>query len=339
MKTKKQIAAIVCIITLSTGIVLTGLIADFFRQSNGDNSLILEIEPGMTGEDIADKLKEKDVIRSTSIFTFIAKIGGYSRSFKAGLHSVDRSMSMLGIVRKLTENPMNPPDKIVTIVEGLTVSETASVLKELAGIDSTEFVNLAMSKQAAQKLGVDNETLEGYLYPDTYFVKPNSSPMEMIERMVGQFTKVFDDSYRKRAAELGMTVREIVILASIIERETGFDDERHYISQVFHRRLKLGRPLQANPTIQYALGYRRRILDEDLTLDSIYNTYIYPGLPPGAISNPGKKSLIAALYPADSNYLYFVADGKGGNVFSRTLPEHNRAVRQYKRKRRETSKR
>ena len=339
MSNKNNIAAVVCIITLCAGIALTGLTTGFLRQSNGDNNLILEIEPGMTGGKIAEILKEKDVIRSVLIFTFISEAGGYSRSFKAGLHSLDKTMSMLGIARKLTENPMNPPDKIVMIIEGLTVNETASVLQEQAGIDSTEFVNLAMSKQAAQKLGVDNETLEGYLYPDTYFVKPNSSPMEMIERMVGQFTKVFDDSYRKRAAELGMTVREIVILASIIERETGFDDERHYISQVFHRRLKLGRPLQANPTIQYALGCRRRILEEDLTVDSAYNTYIYPGLPPGAISNPGKKSLLAALYPADSKYLYFVADGKGGNVFSHTLPQHNRAVRQYKRQRRQSSQR
>ena len=134
-----------------------------------------------------------------------------------------------------------------------------------------------------------------------------------------------------------MTENEVVILASIIECETAHDDERPFVSQVFHRRLKLGWPLEANPTIQYAIGCKRRVLDEDLNIDSPYNTYMHPGLPPGPVSSPGEKSLRAALYPADTSYLYFVADGNGGNVFSRTLREHSRAVRRYKQQRRKSS--
>ena len=129
-----------------------------------------------------------------------------------------------------------------------------------------------------------------------------------------------------------------MILASIIETEAQLEEERPIISSVFHRRLKLGRPLEANPTIQYAIGNRRRVLKEDLDIDSPYNTYTNPGLPPGPIASPGEKSLIAALYPADTKYLYFMANGKGGHVFSRSLNEHNRAVRQYNRMRKQLIK-
>ena len=130
-----------------------------------------------------------------------------------------------------------------------------------------------------------------------------------------------------------MSVHEVVTLASIIETEASLDEERPLISSVFHRRLELNRPLEANPTIQYALGNKRRVLSDDLKIDSPYNTYIHAGLPPGPIASPGKKSLSAALYPADAKYLYFMADGKGGHVFSKSLREHNKAVRQYRRQR------
>ena len=128
-----------------------------------------------------------------------------------------------------------------------------------------------------------------------------------------------------------MTVNEVVTLASIIENEASIFGERPLISSVFHKRLKLNRPLEANPTVQYALGTKRRLLYDDLKIESPYNTYIHAGLPPGPISNPGKTSLLAALYPADTKYLYFVSDGKGGHVFSRTISEHTRAVYRYKR--------
>ena len=155
--------------------------------------------------------------------------------------------------------------------------------------------------------------------------------------MVKKFNTVFNDSLKKRAKEISMSVHEVVTLASIIETEAGLDEERPLISSVFHRRLKLKRPLEANPTIQYALGSKRRILTEDLQIDSPYNTYTNPGLPPGPIASPGEKSLLAALYPAKTGYLYFMADGKGGHVFSKTLNEHIKAIRRYRKQRRQLS--
>jgi UPF0755 protein len=316
------LAAILYFLTGPTGI--TGI--------NG-----VEIRKCSTAREIAELLKEKGLLRSTALFSLYSKVKGYDRTFKAGTHPLDGTMSMSEIALLLTMNPPLPPDRKVTIVEGLTVREIASVLAAEAGVDSAGFVEHAMNRDEAQQFGIDNETLEGYLFPDTYYVKVNSSPLEIIGRMTGRFQTVFNDSLKARAKKLGMTEKEAVILASIIECEAACDNERPFVSQVFHRRLKLKLPLAANPTIQYAIGCKRRLLDEDLTLASPYNTYIHRGLPPGPVSNPGGKSLRAALYPADTSYLYFVADGKGRHVFSRTFSEHTKAVQQYKRQRKKSS--
>ena len=297
----------------------------------------VEIKRGFSAKDIAELLKEKGLLRSVFLFTVYSELKGYDRTFKAGHQPLDGAMSMRRIAWQLTLNPPLSPDRLVTVIEGLTIHEIASVLAAGAGVDSAGFVETAMNRYMVQQFDIDSETLEGYLFPDTYYVKVNSSPTEVIGRMVARFFAVFDDSLRTRAARMGMTPNEVVILASIIECETAHDDERPFVSQVFHRRLKLGWPLEANPTIQYAIGYKRRVLDADLNIDSPYNTYVHPGLPPGPVSSPGEKSLRAALYPADTSYLYFVADGNGGNVFSRTLREHSRAVRRYKQQRRKSS--
>ena len=324
---------------LCSGAILAAVLYGFTRPTGITGINGVEIRQGSTAKEIAELLKEKELLRSTVLFTVYSELKGYDRTFKAGTHPLNGTMSMSQIARQLTLNPPLPPDRRVTVIEGLTVREIASVLAADAGVDSAVFVEIAMNRCVAQQFGIDNETLEGYLFPDTYYVKANSSPMEVIERMAGRFFTVFDDSLRARAVELDMTENEVVILASIIECETAYNDERPFVSQVFHRRLKMGLPLAANPTIQYAIGYKRRVLDEDLTIASPYNTYIHTGLPPGPVSNPGEKSLRAALYPADTSYLYFVADGKGGHVFSRTLSEHTRAVQKYKRQRKKSSMR
>ncbi|MBN1291682.1 MAG: endolytic transglycosylase MltG [Candidatus Latescibacteria bacterium] len=318
-------------------VLFTGWVYRGNLPSGFSDSYTIEIKHGMSAGEIADSLKAKGAIRSAFFFKVIAELRGYSGRFKSGAHKLDGSMTTDEIARILMQNPPAPPDIKVTVIEGLTIRETASALQKTADIDSAEFVDLASDNNVAKKLGIDNVSLEGYLYPDTYYVRVGTTPMEMIKRMTDHFFVVFDDSLKLRAKNMDMSVNDVVTLASLIVSEAGNDEERPLVSQVFHRRMKLGRPLEANPTIQYALGVRRRVLDEDLTVDSPYNTYINKGLPPGPIANPGKKSLIAALFPAESSYLYFVADGKGGNIFSRTLAEHNRAVRLYKRQRRQSS--
>ena len=308
------------------------------RPTGAGEDVTIDILPGMTADDIAGELAHSGMIRSELFFRLEVRRGGYGHLFKAGRHIITGGMTTREIARLLIRNPKVAPDIKVTVYEGMTVQETASALSAQAGMDSAAFVTFCGERDVLNELGVDKNTLEGYLYPDTYFIRADTEPRAMILRMANRFHAVFDDSLAARAEEIGMTVHEVVTLASIIETETPLAEERPLVSQVFHSRLKLRRPLEANPTIQYAIGSKRRVLLEDLEVDSPYNTYTHRGLPPGPIASPGKKSILAALYPAETKYLYFMANGKGGHVFSKSLQEHNRAAREYKRLRRQRSR-
>jgi UPF0755 protein len=178
---------------------------------------------------------------------------------------------------------------------------------------------------------IDPETcLEGFLFPETYEMKVGASESQIAERMLSQFDKVFKDSYYERAEELGMTINEVVTLASVIEREAQLDSERARISGVFHNRINKGWKLQSCATVQYILGERKEVLSyDDIAIESPYNTYINAGLPPSPIASPGEKSIIAALYPEDTDFMFFVASGEndGSHIFSKTLKEHEKAVK------------
>ncbi len=314
-----------------------------FRPPSGTSlTKVVTIKRGMNLKKISTIFEQEGIIRNRHFFIGLATLLGKKADIKAGEYEFHTRMLPLEVLDALVTGQVKR--HLVTIAEGLTLSQIAQYLGDLNIVGKEAFLQTASSPALIATLGLSHSdeggkisTLEGYLFPDTYYVKVNSSPVEVIGRMTGRFQTVFNDSLKARAKKIGMTENEVVILASIIECETAYDDERPFVSQVFHRRLKMGLPLAANPTIQYAIGQKRRVLNEDLTIASPYNTYIHPGLPPGPVSNPGEKSLRAALYPADTSYLYFVADGKGGHVFSRTLSEHSRAVQQYKRQRKKSS--
>ena len=322
------------ILTLS--VLVTGIVAERWTvilPSVDDEPVSVTVEAGISGRGIGVMLRDQGIIRCPLCFVLTARMHGLSRSFRAGTHELAGPFDMTGLARALTRNPLPPLDIRITVPEGLTIGETAAVVAAQTAIDSAAFAGHAADPVFAAKLGIDKPTLEGYLYPDTYFLRPEVDAETLIRLMVAQFRRVFEDSLRVRAASMGMSVHEAVTLASIVEAETGRIAEQSLVSQVFHRRLALGRPLEANPTVQYALGDRRRVLYEDLAVASPYNTYLNKGLPPGPIANPGAGAIRAAMYPADTDYLYFVADGSGGHVFSRTLAEHTRAVRRYRRSR------
>ena len=216
--------------------------------------------------------------------------------------------------------------KEVTIPEGLNLRQTAGILRRELHIDSLEFVSLATDSQFSEGLGFSVSNLEGYLFPDTYRFSWGTSSERAAQILVEQFWKIFTDSLRRRADEIEFSTKDVVTLASMIEAEARDGDEREMISAVYHNRLKRGMLLQCDPTVIYALPeLDRPLLLEDLEVDSPYNTYKYPGLPPGPICSPGEASILAALYPASVNYLYFVAKGDGTHVFSSTLREHNNA--------------
>ena len=214
---------------------------------------------------------------------------------------------------------------------GSTIRYIGAKVRYELFVDSAEFVQKAYDKPFIDSLGLNVPSMEGYLFPDSYYVYERSSPSEIIGIFYNGFKKFMVDSLRKRAGNLGYNVRQILTLASIVEGETNKVDEMPVIASVYFNRLKRGMKLEADPTIQYLQpGGWKRLLYKDLKIKSPYNTYLYPGLPPGPINNPGKEAILATLYPAKTDFLYFVANGEGGHNFAKTYSQHLRNVSHYR---------
>jgi UPF0755 protein len=225
----------------------------------------------------------------------------------------------------------------VTIPEGLKSCLQAHILTREVGIDSVRFMNFIFDKNHAHELGIENSSLEGYLMPNTYQFYWQTDEEEIIKRMVEEFHKTFSDTLKQRAKSLGLSVNDVVTMASIVEGETDIPEERPIIAGVYYNRVKRKMLLQADPTIQYLLDEGpRRLKYSDLQIESPYNTYRNVGLPPGPVNNPGKSAILASLYPAKHSYLYFVSTGEVGHVFSKTYSEHQNAVRNYRKRITET---
>lgn len=286
------------------------------------------IHRGMSLQQIADSLAQQGFITARDRFIFADKILGWGNQLKAGRYALPPAASNLTLYKIFREG--KAAQLRVTLPEGKTAEDFAGILRRALDIDSTDFVRLAQDSALARQLGVPAAHLEGYLYPDTYNFYWGTSPKDIIRVMVQEFHRRMEDSLAQRANELGLKLQEVVTLASIIEGEAMVDSERAIIAAVYHNRLRKGILLQADPTIQYIVpGPPRRLLKRDLEIDSPYNTYRYPGLPPGPVNNPGMASIRAALYPAGVEYLYFVATGDGSHRFSRTLSEHLKAKREF----------
>lgn len=298
--------------------------------------VVLEIERGRTASDITRQLADQDLIRHTMPFLWGYRLFFRGESLKAGEYTLRAPLSPRDILIMLTEGrvTLHP----LTIPEGLTRIETADLLQQGYGVDKHLFLKASAGADLIGTLDPDAADLEGYLFPETYHFPKNTSAAHIVSAMVEEFKAVFTDSWRKRCEEIGFTVRECVILASLIEKETSLLEEKAVVSAVFHNRLRIGMKLDCDPTIIYALKqegkFRGRLLIRDLSLNSPYNTYRFAGLPPGPIANPGRDSLAAALYPADVRYLYFVSRNDGSHHFSLTFREHQNAVIRYRRSRR-----
>jgi len=218
----------------------------------------------------------------------------------------------------------------ITIPEGLTLVQTASLFEKMGLANKERFIQLATDPEFIASLGMDEETLEGYLFPDTYKFIRNIKEKNIIRMMVKRFNEIYNQEFRKRQQELGFTRREIITLASMIEKETAYSKEKPLISAVFHNRLKRNMRLQCDPTVIYGLNnFSGRLTKKDLMTYTPYNTYLIKGFPPTPIANPGLDSIRAALYPAKVDYLYFVSKNNGTHYFSSTLTEHNQAVYKY----------
>ena len=305
----------------------------YFISKTTFQEIHFEIREGNSVTDIAQGLESQNIIKKKWPFLLAYKLFFSPKGLKAGEYILRMPLSTKQVLIILLEGQifLRP----VTIPEGLTRMEIAELLEAEYAINKTEFLNASAGTSPISLWDLDAKNLEGYLFPDTYHFPKGTKGEEVVSTMTSQFKAVFNQDWQNRAAEMGMSIREVVILASLIEKETSKHSERQLISGVFHNRLHIGMKLDCDPTIIYALKqnheFKGRLRRRDLRLDSPYNTYLYPGLPPGPIANPGKEVLYAALYPAEVNFLYFVSKNDGSHHFSRTFREHQNAVNKYQR--------
>jgi len=262
------------------------------------------------------------------LFKVVARMFSVDNKIKAGAYLLVGRFSDYDVLKLLATGKSNLLVN-VTIPEGVTASQIASIYHHDLGVDSATFVDDALGDSMSAELGISSENLEGYLFPQTYEFYFGTGPGEIITRMVDEFKLFFNDTLRSQAETMGYSVAQIMKIASIVEAEAKVDSERAIIASVYYNRLRKNMPLEADPTVEYALGEHKRLFFKDLKINSPYNTYQRIGLPPTPICNPGIKSIMAALYPANTPYLYFVATGGGGHRFSTTFSEHKREIRAY----------
>lgn len=284
------------------------------------------VQKGMTVSQIAHLLHKKGIIRSPALLRVFSLVNGTSRKLTAGAHPFHGGMTTWQVLDELRVPRDVTQD--VTVPEGLRRERVARLLAENLDLDEQRLLEITSDAALCRELGVEANNLEGYLFPETYRFSRMMSEEQVVRVMVAHFFRIFDRTLRIRCEKLGMSVHEAVTLASIIEGEARLDAERPLISAVYQNRIKRRMRLQADPTVQYAIADGpRRLFYRDYQVDSPYNTYRRFGLPPGPIMSPGEASLKAALYPADVDDLYFVAQGDGSHIFSRTAAEHEVAKR------------
>jgi UPF0755 protein len=298
------------------------------------DTIIFEVEDGSSATQIAEALYSQGIISQKWPFLWGYRMFFASHSLKAGEYALPVPLSSKQVLERLIAGQVHLYS--FTIAEGLTRMETAEHLGATGFVDAAKFLEVTADPAQILEWDPEAQDLEGYLFPETYRIPKGASEETIVAAMTAQFKHVFLEEWRERAKELGMSVREIVILATLIEKETSKPEERAMVSAVFHNRLRIKMKLDCDPTIVYALKqigqYTGRLLYKDLKYDSPYNTYLYNGLPPGPIANPGRAALEAALYPADVDYFYFVSRNDGSHKFSKTLREHQNAVNTYQRR-------
>ena len=305
----------------------------YFLDGFPKQTKIVEIPQGLGLSAIAEKLEGEGVIRKAEIFSLPVFLSGTQGKLKHGEYVFSAGEAPYSVHRKLRRGEVSL--RKVTFPEGVTLARMAEILEASQIVSRKEFLALAQgSEYSTKKLGVGVLSLEGFLFPDTYFFPKDSTAEKVIETML--------DGFREACATLGIVstepdIKEIVTIASLIEKETAFPPERPLVSAVIRNRLKKGMKLEFDPTVIYALGekFDGDIRKKDLSFPSPYNTYVFSGLPPGPIAAPGLDSIRAALEPADVDYLYFVSNGDGVHIFSSKYEDHVNAVNRLLRKKKQ----
>jgi UPF0755 protein len=297
-------------------------------KSAGDQVFV--VKEGESLKEVAEGLGERGIVKSKRLFVLWVKLTGHTKQIKAGEYELSARMPPLEILKKLEKGMVIT--YAVTVPEGFTMEQIADLLASKGLVKKAQFLDLARDPKVLRHYGITGPSLEGYLFPDTYHFSRGLPPLTLIDVMVKRFWQMVGP-LRKRADEVGMKMKDVVILASIVEKETGRSEERPTVASVFLNRLKRGMRLDSDPTVIYGLGeFDGHLKKDDLSRKTPYNTYVIRGLTPGPIANPGLDAIKAVLYPAQTDYLYFVSKNDGSHYFSKTLAEHNRAVEMYQKR-------
>ena len=289
---------------------------------------VVNIPSGQAFKITTDILFNTGIIKSPFKFKMLARLKGYDKRLKAGEYALAPSMPPIEILEKLVKGEVKLYK--LTVPEGLSIHQIANVVAQEGFAERAAFIQRATDADFTRRHGIPAETFEGYLYPETYYFPKRVTTDTIISTMVKRFRLVFKPEWKKRGKELGFSIHQVVTLASIIEKETGAPFERPLISSVFHNRLKKKMRLESDPTVIYGLkDFDGNLNRKHLETVTPYNTYKIKALPPGPIANPGSASLEAALYPADTKYIYFVSKKNRTHQFSTNLIDHNQAVRKY----------
>lgn len=305
-----------------------------YRGFAGEAAFV-EVPAGTGLNGIADRLAGAGVVPDALTFRVAARLAGVERHLEAGEYRFAGASTPFDVAMRLGRGDVYT--RSVTFPEGLTIAEMAGIFEHSGLGTAAEFEQAASDGSLVAAMDPEADTLEGYLFPDTYALARHAGADGAVQVMVARFERAFDAELRSEAAAQHLNVRDVVTLASLIEKETARSEERPLVAAVYRNRLRLGMALQCDPTVIYALMLRGQwtgnLRKQDLSIDSPYNTYRHAGLPPGPIAAPGRPSLQAALHPADVKYLYFVSRNDGTHVFASTLAEHNRNVAKFQRHR------
>ena len=295
------------------------------------NEVFIDIKTGDSTQAIAQNLADSGVVSDEWTFRLAVWRSGLDRNLQAGEYHFVDPLSAMDVVKKIGTGQIYL--RSITFPEGLTIEEMSKIF-EIQDFGSADaFVEAAQRVELIAEFDTDALNLEGYLFPETYSLPQDATADDLINAMVTQFREVFHEELRKMAQRKEMSIRDVVILASLIQKETGAANEHGLVAAVYNNRLRIGMPLQCDPTVIYSLQldgiYDGNLSRADLKYDSPYNTYRYSGLPPGPIAAPGQAVIEAALNPDDVSYLYFVSRNDGSHEFAHTLREHNRNVQRY----------
>lgn len=329
----KRILGTLLILTFLAITAAGGYLFIFSRTPYGDHHKTLHIPKGTPLESILLLFEQEGIIANADLFRFYLVVQGIASKVRAGDYEFHPQMTPKQVAQRLLKGDF----KIYrfTIPEGWTLARIADYLDRKQLAQREEFLFFGHDPEFIQSLGLNVDSLEGYLFPSTYETYYTKDAKELIRLMVTTFQNSLSDEMKKRSEDLGLTPHMLVTLASIVEKETGRPEERPLIAAVFSNRLKLKMPLQSDPTTIYGIkDFDGNLTRRDLETYTPYNTYVIPGLPPGPIANPGRDALLAVLYPAEVDYLYFVSKNNGSHIFAKTLKEHNRNVKKYQLKRR-----